>query len=67
MVTVVQSDPEVDVLNTSKRHNEGRSGAVLLITRAIDINTANHFIPLDKEKLNQLALLIGQEEIISTA
>ncbi len=49
VITIVQSDPEIDVLNTSKRHDEGRSGAELLIIRAIHINRAYHFIPLDEK------------------
>ncbi len=50
VITVVQSDPEVDVINMSKRHDEGRSGAELLIIRAIHINRAYHFIPLDEKE-----------------
>ncbi len=65
VVTVVQSDPEVDVINMSKRHDEGRSGAELLIIRAIHINRAYHFIPLDERKM--MLALIGLEKIISTA
>lgn len=60
MVTVLQGDPEVDVLDPGKRDHEGRSGAVLLIAWAVYINRANQFTAWKKQ--NQLPLLIALEK-----